>query len=70
VNSVFNKSLSETIPVLLPPLEIQDEIAAQLSAVDAKLAAEEWRRSALVALFQSLLHHLMTGQVRLPEFAK
>ena len=69
VNSVFNKSLSETIPVLLPPLELQDEIARQLSAVDAKLAAEESRRAALAALFQSLLHHLMTGQVRLPEFA-
>jgi type I restriction enzyme S subunit len=70
VNSVFNKSLSETIPVLLPSLETQDEIAAQLSAVDAKLAAEETRRAALAALFQSLLHHLMTGTVRLPEFAK
>lgn len=23
---------------------------------------------ALSALFQSLLHHLMTGQIRLPEF--
>ncbi len=66
VNSVFNKSLSETIPVLLPPIEIQDEIARQLSAVDAKLAAEESRRAALAALFQSLLHYLMTGQVRVP----
>jgi type I restriction enzyme S subunit len=41
-----------------------------LAVVDAKLAAEESRRSALTALFQSLLHHLLTGQVRLPEFAK
>jgi type I restriction enzyme S subunit len=70
VNSVFNKSLSETIPILLPPLELQDEIARQLSAVDTKLAAEVSRRAALAALFQSLLHHLMTGQVRLPEFAR
>jgi type I restriction enzyme, S subunit len=56
--------------VPLPPLAEQLEIAAQLSAVDAKLAAEESRRAALEALFQSLLHSLMTGQVRLPEFAK
>ncbi len=70
VNSVFNKSLSETIPVLLPPLGLQDEIAGQLSAVDAKLAAEESRRAALAALFQSLLHHLMTGKVRLPDFTQ
>jgi type I restriction enzyme S subunit len=54
----------------LPPLPEQREIAAQLSAVDAKLAAEEARRAALAALFQSLLHHLLTGKVRLPEFAK
>ncbi len=54
----------------LPPLPEQREIAAQLAAVDAKLAAEESRRAALAALFQSLLHHLMTGQVRLPEFER
>jgi type I restriction enzyme S subunit len=40
-----------------------------LSTAEAKLAAEESRRAALAALFQSLLHHLMTGKVRLPEFA-
>ena len=50
----------------LPPLPEQREIAAQLSALDAKLAAEESRRAALAALFQSLLHHLMTGRVRVP----
>ena len=59
-----------TIPIPLPPLPEQREIAAQLAAVDAKLAALEARRAALAALFQSLLHHLITGKVRLPEFAK
>ena len=59
----------KSFEVPLPPLSEQREIAAQLAAVDAKLAAEESRRAALSALFQSLLHHLMTGQVRLPEFA-
>ena len=54
--------------VPLPPLSEQRDIAAQLAAVDAKLGAEELRRAALAALFQSLLHHLMTGKVRLPEF--
>jgi hypothetical protein len=37
--------------------------------VDAKIASEERRRDALDALFKSLLHHLMTGKLRLPEFA-
>jgi hypothetical protein len=32
------------------------------------LAALESRRSALSALFRSLLHALMTGKLRLPEF--
>lgn len=63
------------IPVLqglripLPPLSQQREIARRLSAVDGKLEAEEMRRTALGHLFHSLLYHLMTGQVRLPEFA-
>jgi len=39
-----------------------------MSSVDAKLAAEEKRRAALDALFKNLLHHLMTGKVRLPGF--
>jgi type I restriction enzyme, S subunit len=65
----INTTKLKALPVLLPPLAEQREIAAQLSAVDARLAAEEARRAALAALFQSLLHHLLTGQVRLPEFA-
>jgi restriction endonuclease S subunit len=55
--------------VALPGIGEQREIAGQLAAVDAKLVAVESRRAALTVLFQSLLHHLMTGQVRLPEFA-
>jgi type I restriction enzyme S subunit len=66
----LNNTTLARLPVLYPSLPEQRDIAAQLSAVDAKLAAEESRRSALVALFQSLLHHLMTSQVRLPEFAQ
>ncbi len=45
--------------VPLPPLSKQREIARQLAALEA-------RRAALASLFASLLHHLMTGQVRLP----
>jgi type I restriction enzyme S subunit len=65
----INKTKLEALPVLLPSLAIQRQIASQLSAVDAKLAAEEARREALGSLFASLLENLMTGRVRLPEFA-
>ena len=66
---ILNKSNFEGIPLWLPELAEQREIAAQLAAVDAKLAAEESRRESLAAMFQSLLHNLMTGKVRLPDFA-
>jgi type I restriction enzyme S subunit len=67
---IVNKSNFCEFQVALPPLSEQREIAAQLSAVDGKLAAEERRREALDALFKSLLNHLMTGKVRLPEFCE
>jgi type I restriction enzyme S subunit len=64
---IVNKSNFCDFKVPVAPLPEQREVAAQLAAVDVKLAAEESRRAALAALFQSLLHHLMTGEVRLPE---
>ncbi len=56
--------------VPLPALSEQREIGRQLAAVDAKLAALASRRAALGALFTSLLHHLLTVRLRLPEFTK
>jgi len=49
----------------LSPLSEQQEIVRSLEAADAKTAAEEQRKSALEALFQSTLQQLMTGQIRL-----
>ncbi|MGI6379256.1 MAG: restriction endonuclease subunit S [Anaerolineae bacterium] len=48
----------------LPPLPEQRQIAAILDTVDRRIAAEEDRADALEALYRSLLHHLMTGRVR------
>ena len=59
----LNNTTLTRLPVLYPDLTEQ-------SAVDAKLAQEDSRRSAPGGLLQSLFHHLLTGQVRLPEFAK
>ncbi|MEJ5312397.1 MAG: restriction endonuclease subunit S [Anaerolineae bacterium] len=56
-----------TLTIPLPPLAEQQEIARILQAVDEKIRAEEARKVALEGLFRSLLHHLMTAQVRLPR---
>jgi len=61
------------IPVLrslllpLPPLSEQHEIAYILSAADRKIETEEKRKAALQALFKTMLHQLMTGQMRLKD---
>mgnify|MGYP005852737537 CR=1 FL=1 len=51
----------------LPPLSEQRTIADMLRAVDRKIQAEERRKAALDALFKTLLHHLMTGKVRVAQ---
>jgi len=53
--------------IALPPLPEQREIARILQAVDAKIAAEQARRSALEELFKTLLHQLMSGRIRVPN---
>ena len=56
------------LPVTLPPLNQQDEIAGYLQTLDRKIQAEQGRRASLNVLFKSLLHHLMTGKIRVkPE---
>jgi type I restriction enzyme S subunit len=52
------------LPIPLPPLDEQREIARMLQAVDAKIAAEQARCAALGEVFKTLLHQLMTGKVR------
>jgi len=58
--------LRERIP--LPPLPEQRAIAETLRTVDRKIEVEEGRRRALEALFDALLHRLMTGKVRVKDF--
>ncbi len=48
----------------LPPLSVQQKIVQILKAVDDKIEAEEKKKEALQALFKTMLHHLMTGKIR------
>ncbi len=57
--------LTQMIP--LPSIQEQEEVAPILSGVDSKIESEENRKSALQALFKTMLHQLMTGKVRVKD---
>jgi len=57
----------KALPMPAPPRREQARIVERLSALDAKMFTEEKRRRALEAAFNSLLHHLMTGKIRVHD---
>lgn len=57
--------LAKTIP--FPSLYEQQDIASILSVVENKIATEQKRKSALQELFKTMLHLLMTGQLRVED---
>lgn len=50
-----------------PPLPEQKEIAHILSTVDKKIEVEEKRKATLSELFKTMLHKLMTGEIRVRD---
>ncbi len=62
----YNRNEILALRIPLPRFDEQQEIAGILSAADQKIAAEEARQNALEDLFKTLLHHLMTGRLRVP----
>jgi type I restriction enzyme S subunit len=52
------------ILVPVPPSDVQTEIGGILATVDRKQGLLEHKHAALTALFRTLLHQLMTGQIR------
>jgi len=50
----------------IPPNEEQNAIKIYLSILDMKIKNETQYKSSLQILFDSLLHHLMTGKMRVP----
>jgi type I restriction enzyme S subunit len=56
------------LPVPLPPtLDEQREIVAVLDAIDRKIDLHKRKRAVLDELFKSLLHKLMTGEIRVAD---
>ena len=48
----------------LPTLSEQEVVSTYLTKIDNKIYAESQQKTALEAIFNSLLHHLMAGKVR------
>jgi type I restriction enzyme S subunit len=48
----------------LPSLGEQQQIASILSSIDKRIDAEEQKNGALEQLFNSFLHNLMSGKIR------
>ena len=47
--------------------EEAEQIASALASIDHKLAHHQKKRAALNDLFQTLLHKLMTGEIRVAD---
>lgn len=56
----------ERIPIPVPPIDEQREIANSLRTVDKKISLEEGRLEVLHDLYQTLLQGLLSGNIRLP----
>jgi type I restriction enzyme S subunit len=61
---ILNKSNFESFKVAAPQKPIQDEIASALAVLDTKLELHAANLTALTDLFRTLLHQLMTAQIR------
>ncbi len=62
----LNRNLVHQALLAVPPVSEQAKMAAILRRLDSTAGHAESRRNALKSLFSSMLHVLMTGQVRVP----
>jgi type I restriction enzyme S subunit len=65
----LNRNTFKDVLVAVPPHQEQEEMVRALDCVQNKITNCENRHEALDALFQTLLHHLMTGKVRVHDAA-
>ena len=63
----INQGRLKSFKIPLPPLEKQKQIAHILSVVDEKIEVEQKRKQVLKELFKTMLHKLMSGEIRLKE---
>ena len=63
----LNNVVLRQIPVFLPPIGQQNRIVAILGGIDRKIDLHRRKRAVLDELFKTLLHKLMTGEIRVEE---
>jgi type I restriction enzyme, S subunit len=63
----LNNTVLGRLPVVCPPIDEQREIVAILDAIDRKIEFHKRKRTALEELFKTLLHKLMTGEIRVAD---
>jgi len=51
----------------MPSVEEQDEIADAVDQIDRKIALHKAKKAKLTDLFRTLLHQLMTAQIRVSD---
>lgn len=66
----ISQGVVEQALIPIPSFGEQRRIATTSEQLDDKVRSEQARLAALDALFQSLLHHLMTGKVRVNHIAQ
>lgn len=65
---IMSKGKFEQVELYAPrDKDEQTEIATILAAIDAKIEIHERKRATLQELFQTMLHQLMTAQIRVTE---
>jgi type I restriction enzyme S subunit len=64
---VINLSILRSLPIPRPDLKEQTEIADAITAVNTKIAIHRKKKTILEELFQTLLHQLMTAQIRVND---
>ena len=67
VNAKFNKSAINRLPTYLPSDDERREIVIALDALGEKIEAVRTKKRLLQELFRTLLHELMTAQIRVPD---
>ena len=63
----LNNTVLKSMPVFFPKLETQADIADCLDAAEKKMAIHERKKQSLTNLFRTLLHQLMTAQIRVHD---